>query len=291
MEEFLGKNMDLGRWIEIEDEEYRQEHPPDFMTHLNYVSCVNAISEKISISCNLSLNKKINESKFLRKKINLIKLTTNSIRGEYNTILKNSDYAELCVSWISVKSYYLIFNLLLILDYLISGQESSFNSAHKQLLKRFKNYLDNKSLSFDKKFFNKNFPCYGIISIKCKVGSNIKVLDFDLKERIVQILKKLVCYKLEELQRDEKIKNFRTKKAKEGKKKFLNENTVNIFEFFYWYRIKANYRDLEFLNKDIGSDKFKEFYKNYYELTLTYLNAFKQLINQLAMVRLGRSIL
>jgi hypothetical protein len=117
------------------------------------------------------------------------------------------------------------------------------------------------------------------------------VLDFDLKERIVQILKKLVCYKLEELQRDEKIKNFRTKKAKEGKKKFLNENTVNIFEFFYWYRIKANYRDLEFLNKDIGSDKFKEFYKNYYELTLTYLNAFKQLINQLAMVRLGRSIL
>lgn len=283
--------MDLDKWIKIMDEEYEREHPPDFMTHLNYVSCVNAISKGIKLSCNLSLNKRINESKFLKKKINLIKLTINSVRGEYNTILKNFDYAELCVSWISVKSYYLIFNLLLILDYLITGQESSFNFTHKELLKRFKNYLSNNSLSFNKKLFNKNFPCHKIIGIKFKAGSNIKMMNFDLNERIFQILKKLVSYKLEELQREEKIKNFRTKKAKEIKKIFLNKNTVNIFEFFYWYRIKANYRDLEFLNKDIASDKFKEFYKNYFELTTSYLCAFDQLLNHLAKVRLGRSIL
>ncbi len=283
--------MDLNRWIKIKDEEYGREHPPDFMTHLNYASCVNAISRGISLSCNLDLNKKINESKFLNKKINLIKLTTDSIRGEYDTILKNSDYAELCVSWISVKSYYLIFNLLLILDYLITGQESSFNSSHRKLLKGFKNYLDKNNLSFNKKLFNKNFSCNKIINVKFKAGSNIKMMNFDLKERILQILRKLVSYKLEELQRDEKIKNFRTNKAKEIKKNFLDESTVNIFEFFYWYRIKANYRDLEFLNKDITSDKFREFYKNYFELNSSYLSAFKQLLNHLSIVRLGKSIL
>ena len=66
---------------------------------------------------------------------------------------------------------------------------------------------------------------------------------------------------------------------------------MNLCEFFYWYRIKANYRDLEFLNKDISGYKFSEFYRNYFELTLTFFNTFKNLINALAKIRLGKIIL
>lgn len=100
-------------WKKIESE-YELQNPPDFITHLNYVSCLNALSQGISISCSLSIKNKIYESKLLKKKTNLIKLTLKSINGEYKAIRESPDFAELCVSWISVKAYYLIFNLLLI---------------------------------------------------------------------------------------------------------------------------------------------------------------------------------
>lgn len=277
-------------WQKIESE-YETQNPPDFITHLNYVSCLNTLSRGISITCNLSIKTKINESKLLKKKINLIKLTLKSINGEYKMIQQSPDFAELCVSWISVKAYYLVFNLSLILEYLLSDQESALNFSHKKLLRKFKERIGRKELFFNKKIFNANFQCLKIIKLRVKSGANIKIIGFNLKDRIVQIFRKLVFYKLEDFQREERIKNFRSEKNRLKKKEFLENNIVNLYEFFYWYRIKANYRDLEFLNKDISSYKFSEFYQNYFELTITFFNAFKNLINELAKIRLGKIIL
>jgi len=279
--------------IELEkiESEYVSQNPPDFITHLNYVSCLNTLSRDINASCNLSIKNKIDESKLLEKKINLIKLTIKNVNGEYKIIRKNPDFAELCVSWISVKAYYLIFNLLLILEYLLSGQNSALGLSHKELLKKFKGHIEQGEISFNKRIFNANFQCSKIMNLRVKSGSNIKMIGFNLNERIIQILKKLVRYKLEDFQRKERIKNFRSKKNRQKKKEFLRNNTVNICEFFYWYRIKANYRDLEFLNKDISSHKFGKFYRNYFELTFTFFNAFESLINDLAKTRLGKIIL
>ncbi len=277
-------------WKKIESE-YETQNPPDFITHLNYVSCLNALSRGITASYNLSIKNKINESKLLKKKINLIKLTLKSVNGEYKMIQQNPDFAELCVSWISVKTYYLIFNLSLILEYLLSSQESALSFSHKKLLRKFKERIGRKEIFFNKKIFNTNFQCSKIMNLQVKTGANIKIIGFNLKERIIQILRKLVFYKLEDFQREEGIKNFRSKKNRQKKKEFLENNTVNIYEFFYWYRIKANYRDLEFLNKDISSYKFSEFYRNYFELTFTFFNVFKELINNLAKIRLGKTVL
>ena len=280
----LKKLDELSGWDEI------RFPPPDFLTHLNYVECLNTLSQKLILRDNLNIRNQIEESLYLSKKLNLIKLTLKNIKGEYSTILKRPDFAELCVSWISVKSYYLIFNLLLILDYLITGQESSFNLSHEKVINRFKKYLDDDFLSFNKKIFNKNFSCFRIIKLKVKPGANIKVMNFTLKERAIQIFKKLVDYKLQEFKRREGIKNFRTKKNQEKRNQFLQTNTVNLFEFFYWYRIKANYRDLEFLDKDISSKQFKNFYKNYFESTKNFINAFVPVINKLAKIRLKRNL-
>ncbi len=62
-------------------------------------------------------------------------------------------------------------------------------------------------------------------------------------------------------------------------------------EFFYWYRIKSNYRDLEFLDKDIDDKQFRNFYKNYFELTISFYEALKKLINVLSKIRLDKEIL
>jgi len=284
--------MDLSKWTEIKDEEYEREHPPDFMTHSNYVDCLNTISTGLNTECKLDIKNKIEkESKSLKKKLTLIKLIKRNLDEEYKTIEQNSEFAEVCVPWVAVKSYYLIFNLLLILDYLVSSQESSFNSTHDGLLKKFKTRLEQKEIVFNKKIFNTNFQCSKIINLKVKSGVNLKIVGVNLEERVLQILKKLISYKIEDFQRKERIKNFRSKNDREKKKEFLENNTVNICEFFYWYRIKSNYRDLEFLDKDISDKQFSEFYKNYYDLTSKFYTDLRNPINDLSKKRLSKEIL
>jgi len=278
-------------WIKIRDEEYSRENPPDFLTHLGYVSCFRTISEQISISSNLEIKNRLDKNKNLTKKINLIKLTLKSIEGEYKTILENPDFAELCVSWISVKSYYVIFNLILILNYLMTSDKFWYNYTHEKLNKWFKEYLSSGKIKFNKNLFNTNFECCKIKKIPVKVGSNIKVYNIDLSERICQILKKILSYQIEDLKRKNNIENFKSIKNRQIRDNFLKNNNVNICEFFYWYRIKANYRDLEFLNKNIDSKKFADFYKNYFDMTINFYDAFKKLINNLSMKRFGEAIL
>jgi len=282
--------IDLKQLAELSEEYEIRLPPPDFLTHLNYVECLNELSRNLILINKLNIRNKLEESKYLEKKMNLIKLTLKSIRGEYMEISKNPDFAELCVSWISVKAYYLIFNLLLVLDYLITGQESSFILSHNKSIEGFREYLTKKQLLFNKKIFNNNFLCLSILKLKVRPRANIKIVNLSLSERVVQILKKLIDYKLQEFKRTENIKNFRFKINKEKKKQFLQTHNVNLFEFFYWYRIKANYRDLEFLNKDISSKQFSDFYKNYFELTINFLNAFVPILNKLAEIRLGRRL-
>jgi len=284
--------MDLGKWIKIRDEEYERGHPPDFMTHFNYVECLKTISDGLNVECKLDIQNKIqNENHTLKKKINLIKLIKRNLDEEYKIIKQNPAFAEICVPWIAVKSYYLIFNLLVVLEYLISTQESSFNSTHDGLLKKLKNRLEKREMVFNKKIFNINFQCSRMVNLKVKSGSNLKIVGVNLEERVLQVIKKLISYKIEDFQRKEKFKNFRPKRAREKRKEFLEKNSVNMCEFFYWYRIKSNYRDLEFLDKDIDDRQFRDFYKNYFELTNSFYEALKKMINSLSKTRLGKEIL
>lgn len=156
--------------------------------------------------------------------------------------------------------------------------------------KKIKSRLEKKEVVFNKKIFNTNFQCSKIVSKKAKPGSNLKkIVNVDLKDRVMQVLNKLVSYKIEDIKRKGKFKNFRSKKAREEKKKLL-ETDVNLVEFFYWYRIKSNYRDLEFLDKDIEEEQFKDFYKNYFELTCSFFEALMKMIKALSKTRLSEEI-
>lgn len=278
-------------WIKVQDQEYKRSHPPDFVTHSNYVNLLRILSENLSVNYNLKIKKKIPESKILTKiltrKTRLLNLTMQSIKAEYDAILKNPDYAAVCISWISVKSYYLFFNLLLILRYLITCDGRSFSYSHGGILKSLKDCIKKKELSFNVSDFNNIYTGRSILKWKAKPHANIKIIDPDLRERFFQIIKILMRYSVEEFKRKEKIKSLNSKKGKE----FLDQSTINICEFFYWYRIKANYRDLEFLDKDIEDSYFRDYYRDYYLLTISFYEAFKDLINKLSMIRLEKIVL
>lgn len=277
--------------LTIKTIDYKSQYPPDFITHLNYVSCLNEISKGLGINCNINFKKRVKHDNQLVKKLTLIELTRKNIEEEYKVILANPDYAEICVPWIAVKAYYLLFNLLLILKYLLNGDNTSFISSHERMLKDFKEYIKKKALCFNKDLINGVYEARDIQKIRFVSGCNVKTTDVDLNQRFQQVLKKLLAYKIEDFQRKNKIANFRKKKDKEERDKFIDSTNINICEFFYWYRVKANYRDLEFLDKNIGSNQFKDFYENYFGLTMNFYRALKKLINEVSGKRLGKEIL
>ena len=164
--------VNLRELIDKHNKQYVIDNPPDFITHLNYVSFINELSKDLTIICKRTIDKQIANIPILDKKVNLIKLTLKGIDGECKIILENPEYAIVCVSWISVKAYYLLYNLCLILKYLMTGNKNSFNSTHLSMLEDFKGYISREELEFNKSEFNKFHPCREIINWKSKSGSN-----------------------------------------------------------------------------------------------------------------------
>jgi len=266
------------------------EFKEDFITHLNYVTCLRKISDGLKVSCNLRLNHQIERSALLAKKRTLIRLIKRNLDAEFKEICRNHDFAEVCVPWIAVKSYYLLFNLFLILGYFLGNGNSYFKLSHEKILRDMKLRLRNKDLVFDKGVLNKVYNTWDVYKFKFPAGYNIRLSRAILKDRYHQLLKKLALYKIEDLQRRKNIKDWRTKLAREKRDKYLKSNDTNVCDFFYWYRIKANYRDLEFLDKDISCEQYCDFYENYYHLTANFYSAFKDLVNNMAKHKLTTGV-
>ncbi|MGA2130227.1 MAG: hypothetical protein ABSG05_01260 [Candidatus Pacearchaeota archaeon] len=265
--------------------------PPDFRTHLNYVTFMKDLSEELTAKLNKDIVTKSNFSKkALAKKINLIKIIKESLEEEYKKALKEKDFAKVCSMWIPVKSYYLIFNLLLVTCALFNNDENNLNFPHHKTISNFRNMLKNKDILFSKAGFNMVESCEEAINFISKSGDTLR-LSVDEQTRINSILKKLCKYKFEDFCRYTGLKHFQTKIDRKKKEGFFKNSEISLFEFFYWYRIKTNYRDLDFLNQEIYSGEIIEFYQNYYFLTMNFYNSLKNLINELSKKRLGESIL
>lgn len=266
---------------------------PAFRTHLFYVWFIKEETKNLKFRVNFNIKNKIPKiSISLKKKINLIKLITKNLKSEYQLIEKNAEFAEVCVPWIAVKGYYLIFNLLLILKYLITCNENSFKSSHKTLIEDFKDCLKNNRISVNSEFFGVVIPCKDILGWRLPPYENIKLPEkVDKETRFKQVIKKLFNYKLEDLKREKKIKSFKSKKGKVLKKEFIKNSDINLCEFFYWYRIKSNYRDLDFLDKNLSDLDYLSFYRNYFVAIRNFYGALRNLINEIAKKRLGIEIL
>jgi len=258
-----------------------------FRTHLNYVWFMEDVTKDLKIQYNInikSIKQNKEEEDLLNKKINLIKLIIKNLNEEYKIVKNNIGFSEICIPWIAVKTYYLIFNLILIIEYLITCDINSFKVGHKTLLERFKNNIKRNILCFSNDFLNRMVSCEDIKKWKLPPGHNLKLpQNIDFENRFRGVIRKLFDYVIEDFSRDK----YRLK----DKRKFIQNNFINIFEFFYWYRIKSNYRDLEFLDKDIHILDYFRFYNSYFIVSKNFYMALKELINNLSEKRLNKKIL
>lgn len=276
--------------VNLEDIEIIPTMPPDFRTHLNYVACMANLSNELKIILNLNLDSKSNFSKsVLLKKIRLVELIRESIEEEYRKASKEKDFAKVCSMWIPVKSYYLIFNMLLLFCVLTNNDKSNLEYAHSKTISNFRNMIKNKKIAFNKENFNLVLSCQDAINFVSKSGDTLRdEVEDDIRVR--SVLKKLCKYKFDDFCRYKCIRNFRKAEAKKQKKYFFRNSEISLFEFFYWYRIKTNYRDLSFLDKEIYRGDIVKFYEAYYSLTINFFNALKELINEISKKRLGELI-
>jgi hypothetical protein len=180
-----------------------------------------------------------------------------------------------------------MFNLLLLLEYLIYGEESCLLADHMVVIRKFVNLIGERNIQFNHTVLNQIHSARDILSWTIPTGNNVVRNNRNYQLLSKQLLKKLVEYKKEEYKRRHQIKTLREPKLSS----FLDSSSTNLCEFFYWYRIKANYRDMEFVDSGASINDFVDFYTNYYQLTQNFFSALKNQINVFSLMRLNREIL
>lgn len=242
------------------------------------------ISAGLSLVCNNKISSKFSILDTTFKKVKLIRLTMDSMKSEYNIIIQQyPEYAAVCVSWIPVKSYYVIFNLITIFEYLLTGDKKLLTTSHSKILGLFKKLLETKNIAFNISNFNEIKSVAEIEKFQIPKFENLRS---GTQYREKQILNKLADYLHDELKRKSKWKRL-----VKGEMEIFRKSKLGLFEFFYWYRIKVNYRDLEFISSKVSPSEFKQFYEDYYILTTNFYNAFKKCINNLSQIRTGINLL
>lgn len=258
---------------------------PVFLTHANYVDCMRDLSHNLTLNYRPTITKKMINDSHLSKKIKLCQLTIKNLSEEMITITNNREYAVVCTSWIPVKCYYLYFNLCIILKYLITGDHQTLHTTtHSGLSKWINSQLKSGDLQFSNCKFNNVYKAENISSWDFNCGDNLSLIDDGNRDR--QLIKKLLAYSKEEYKRKERIKSLRGIR----KQIFMNKTEVALLDFFYWYRIKVNYRDLEFIDSAIHDDNFFNFYRSYFICTSRITRAIRSEINRIAIARLGHEI-
>jgi len=216
------------------------------------------------------------------KIVSLAKITKASIEQEAKQVYEQKEYAIACASWVCVKSYYLQYYLETIMLYLINLNDFNLNAKHTANRNQIRNLINDKKLVFSNNYFVPVMSCLECEYTGLKSGDSIRAIaDGD---RYKQVMKKIREYSLDDFKIHNKIKRL------SGANKVLfNNKKLNLVDYFYWYRIKSNYRDLNFItDENAKTNAVYEFYNNYSSTVINLSNAYIILINELYRKRTGK---
>jgi len=226
---------------------------------------------------------KLNKAKLpdLDSKTNLINLTLKSLKDEYAIVQQDRDYSYASTSWLPVKTYYLLFNLMLTIEYILLIQKAVFNCSHTKCIEEFTRKLEAKEIEFSEALLNIVFD-QSILKHKEISGANLSK-RIGLDRRYTMAIRKIAKYKLDEWKRKEKI-NLKTKTGKAKKTEYLKKFRISIFEFPYYMRIRSNYRDFAFI-EGVSNIETSLYFNSYYNFSLNLFNALNGLKQSMLQAR------
>lgn len=258
-----------------------KEEKKAFITHYNYSDCLECLTSGVSLKCMKKLNRILLPKTELEMKKNLIDLTLKSLEDEYNIVKQDKNYSYASTSWLPVKTYYLIFNLLLTIEYIIQVQKNVFNYHHLSCIEEFTRKLEKKEIEFSEPLLNKVFD-QNIFSLKEVSGANLSK-NIRIDRRFIMVIKKTANYKIEEWKRKQKV-SLRSKLGRNIKSEYLKKFKISIFEFPYYMRIRSNYKDFAFIEGVTIIDTAR-YFNSYYNFSLNLYSALNELKNNILKAR------
>jgi hypothetical protein len=250
-----------------------------YNTHYNYIKCLCNLMEGENIQYTGSLRKanilNINEKK------NLISLTKKSLKDEYKIVQIDKDYSYASTSWLPVKSYYLIFNILLTIEYLFKIQKNIFRLGHTNCIGEFTRKLQTREIQFSNPTLNQVFD-QSILTYTVRSGANLSSQTSD-DDMFKMAIRKIAKYKNEDWKQKNHI-DLRKGTHKTKYNRYLNSFKVSIFDFPYYMRIRSNYRDFAFINS-VTTDETAQYFNTFFNFTVSFVNILEKLKKDLIIAR------
>jgi len=250
----------------------------DFKTHLIYVERLAKLSHGLSVKCQIKPLLKKSKLDDIKSKLHLIELTKKSLEDEHRIVDIDKEYSLASVLWLPMKTYYLLYHLLSVIDYILTENKTSLSITHEGCLGVFSKRLRNSEIEFSEKRFNDLFT-KDILDFRSKSGEHLRrSATDDVIYKLV--MKKIGIYKKGNYMLKAGI-DLRTKKGREKMRKYLlNKFSVSIFDFFYLMRIKSTYRDFNFID-DMPAIDTKRYFYNYYATADNFYTCLNNLKNKL----------
>jgi hypothetical protein len=246
----------------------------DYIIHLKYAHRLSTWSQGLSISSALTCHPKA-DLKLIEDKAHLMSLTRQSMKDELAIVMADADYSLASVLWLPSKSYYLLYHMVCVIEYIVTGDPGWIRGTHKRCLKTFSSRLRNNELVFNYGPFNRVLD-KGILDYRSASGEILQTtVDDDVVHQLV--MKKVANYKIDDEALFAKI-NKRTKAGKKQYEAIVNKLEVSILDFFYSMRIKSSYKNFSFID-GIEADGTKRYFEQYYELTDNFYECLNNLKN------------
>lgn len=258
-----------------------------FTTHNNYVRCLSRHISGLTITTSLNPSQPLPILK-LDKFSKLSEMTHTSIRDEVAACFNLPEYTQVVAPWMPVKCYYRIYYLEAMMLYLLNGSEVGFShGGHTGVRKSIKTLIDSGQLTFSSTILSQKESIGSALAHTIVSGSNLSPLFYQSDECIGSLRKKIAQYAELNFKEKERIKDYRSRANKDKRDQFYATSFVNLTDFFYWMRIKANYKDVDYLDfaNDIAPDDAYMYVMRYASAQENYAYALMNFIDQLRVLR------
>ena len=172
--------------------------------------------------------------------------------------------------------------MLLTTDYLFKLQEQSFRLTHKKCIEYFTRRLRDKEIEFSEPIFNQVFD-KSILRFRVPSGSNLSSRTTN-ENMYKMTIRKIAKYKEDDWKRQNNIISLRKLVDKNKYNEFLNKFEVSVFDFPYYMRIRANYRDFAFI-EGVNTSDTANYFNKYFTFAINLVKAIEYLNRKIARQR------
>lgn len=263
-----------------------------FDTHLNYIRRMSLITNNMAIeiprldSAPLDLAK---AAKFEK----LAEITMRNIVAERDACLEESAYALIAAPWISAKCYYALYYLEAVFLYYLEDSEVGFsNGGHAGVRRAMTRLIKSGRIELNGCEHAADLATvvtWQAASGFTTTGSTISATYYTEPDCSGSVRKKVAEYIEVDWKRSRGITNYRAARHKAQRTAELYPKEFTMLDYFYWWRIKTHYRDLDFLNfgGSVSEDDAATYTFQYVNATRHYARALQAAIEA---VKAGRGI-